>query len=396
MPQHLIAAGTPGSYEVGFLFLGGQHQMLHIAPVAAALAEASDGRCVARVFVGSLSDERALSAILASLGLRVPIERLRLPWPLELVAPTRLSTAQLKAPRLVSNLRTLRSVDALVVAERTSTVLKRLPGRCPPLIHIPHGAGDRAKGFERRIKLFDYVIVAGPKDRDRMIKEGLVTPDRCFVSGYIKLGAIRKLRSSQNVPRLFGDDRPIVLYNPHFSPELSSWRSFSRPLVQAVLNETDANLIIAPHVRLRSSLDQEDHRWLEDLQSNPRVLIDLGSPRSSDMTYTMAADVYVGDVSSQVYEFIHRPRACVFLNATDSDQEGNPDFAFWRFGEVVNDPHLFGTAIARAIDRLGEFAEVQRSGALEALGSPDSDPGYRAARIISGIVSKVGQSVDLL
>jgi hypothetical protein len=104
------------------------------------------------------------------------------------------------------------------------------------------------------------------------------------------------------------------------------------------------------------------------------------------MTYTMAADVYVGDVSSQVYEFIYQPRPCVFLNATGMDQTGNPDFAFWRFGEVVSEPAAIGPAITRALAGHGEFAEAQRSGALAALGPRDTNPAARAAHIIGDIM----------
>ena len=32
------------------------------------------------------------------------------------------------------------------------------------------------------------------------------------------------------------------------------------------------------------------------------------------MAYTQRADIYLGDVSSQVYEFLLNPRPCVFLN----------------------------------------------------------------------------------
>ena len=42
----------------------------------------------------------------------------------------------------------------------------------------------------------------------------------------------------------------------------------------------------------------------------PNLRFDPGSPASTDMTYTRAADIYLGDVSSQVYEFIAEPRPC--------------------------------------------------------------------------------------
>ena len=71
-----------------------------------------------------------------------------------------------------------------------------------------------------------------------------------------------------------------------------------------------------------------------------QILIDTGSERCVDMTYTSAADIYVGDVSSQVCEFLETPRPCVFLNAHQIDWQNNPDFAHWHFGDVVDDPRF--------------------------------------------------------
>lgn len=344
--------------EIGFLLIGGEHQMLHLAPVAARLAEASDGRCVPRLYVGTEDDEAALRRILDQLGACLPITRLTIAWARK---------GALKVPRLVAGWSMLRKLDALVVAERTSTMLKFLPGRTPPLIHIPHGAGDRARGFESRICLFDHVIVAGEKDRERMVGEGLVEPDQCSVSGYVKLCAVLDMAAVP--PRLFADDKPIVLYNPHFARRLGSWKRFARSVVKTVLHESDANLVIAPHVRLARSLDRYDLAWLDELAADPRVLVDLGSTRSSDMTYTLAADLYVGDVSSQVYEYLHLPKPCVFLNASGADWSEDPSFAFWRFGEVVDHPADLAAALARAEARHPVFASAQVVGVRRALGA---------------------------
>src|SRR3546814_12122811 len=73
-------------------------------------------------------------------------------------------TLALKQPRLIARIRRLRQCTALVTTERTSTSLKRLALIDCPLIHIPHGAGDRAIGFEKRLKWFDLVIASGRKD----------------------------------------------------------------------------------------------------------------------------------------------------------------------------------------------------------------------------------------
>lgn len=66
------------------------------------------------------------------------------------------------------------------------------------------------------------------------------------------------------------------------------------------------------------------------------MIIDFGSEKSVDMTYTQAADIYLGDVSSQVYEFIRTPRLCLFLNPHAVNWQNNPYYACWNFGIVID------------------------------------------------------------
>ena len=85
----------------------------------------------------------------------------------------------------------------------------------PPMIHIPHGAGDRAKSYDPRIRHFDNVLVAGEKDKARMMELGLVSDENCKVTGYIKPYAVKQM--AYDLPVLFKTKRPTVLYNPHFA-----------------------------------------------------------------------------------------------------------------------------------------------------------------------------------
>jgi hypothetical protein len=64
------------------------------------------------------------------------------------------------------------------------------------------------------------------------------------------------------------------------------------------------------------------------------------------MTYTDAADIYIGDASSQVYEFIRRPRPCFFLNPRGHAWQDNPDFAHWRAGHVLDRFEQFEVAFS--------------------------------------------------
>ena len=66
------------------------------------------------------------------------------------------------------------------------------------------------------------------------------------------------------------------------------------------------------------------------------------------MDYTDLADIYLGDVSSQVYEFLVRPRPCVFVDAHGFDWLRDPNFAHWAAGPVVHDMDELGRSILAA------------------------------------------------
>ena len=376
---------TTGQFDIAFLFMGGAHQVLHIAPAAAALS--CDRRFNVACLVADADARATVDRVIAAWpDARATVEMLPAPWWGKWLAKLQLSRETQKRPRLLHHRGKLARYDAIVTAERTSTILKswNLSPAC--LIHIPHGAGDRAKGFEPRIRLFDYVIVSGQKDADRMIAEGLVRADSCAVSGSVKLGAIERL--SCNRPRLFNNDRPVVLYNPHFSEELGSWSRWGHEIIAAFAAQDEYNLIVAPHVRLFEGASEAEKAAIEALSIPDRILIDTGSPRSCDMSYTLAADIYVGDVSSQVYEFLSRPRPCVFLNATGAAWTDDPNYAFWHFGEVVTQAPDLLQAVRHAETRHESYLPLQQQAVARALGAAWADAPSRAARLIGAFLAR--------
>lgn len=311
---------------------------------------------------------------------------LRLPRPLERLAWDNRTGTSMKLPRVLWWARALRRCAALVAAERTSAQLKYLPGRDPPMIHLRHGAGDRAVGFERRIALYDALVVAGEKDRERTLAAGRLPPERCHVAGYVKLEAIRRLRAG--VAPLFDNGRPTVLYNPHFSRELGSWHPHGAAVVEAIRAAGDFNLVLAPHVRLFATTDAAGRARWEALAEPGRVIVDLGSARSLDMTYTLGADIYLGDVSSQVYEFVAEPRPCVFLNSHRVAWADSADYRMWHMGEVIDTPDDVVAALRRAAAAHARYRPVQQQFVAEALGRVDGHSAERAAMVIRSVMRR--------
>jgi hypothetical protein len=381
--------------RVGFLFNHDQiHQVAHSLPIALALARsAPDHDIVVATTNPQLRDEvmRLGGPLPPSVRLVSLVQR---PGPSRraagLLEPV-LPMAKLAVYR--DNLAFFRSLDVLVVAEKTSLLLKTRYGLDRlRLVHTRHGAGDRAIGFDAASRKFDMVLASGRKIAHRLVAEAGVNPATIRVVGYPKFDIVPPAR---RLP-FQANGRPTVLYNPHVSPHLSSWYDFGRPVLEFFRRSPDYNLIFAPHVmlfarpltvsidRLRiASPGQLDPR----LYAAPNIHIDLDGRACTDMTYTNAADIYLGDVSSQVYEFLLRPRPCLFLDPHQRSDASDPNFAHWRAGPVLTRPEALGPALARACADPQSHRDAQRALFDYSFDLTDEPSSERAARAVREFLS---------
>ena len=364
------------SKTIGLLLVGGHHQILHLVPIASEL-HTLDGLKVI-IFVGNKNDKGLCLEALHKLGMKNPDVRIGSTNRVcNLISP--------KLTFLLCNLKTWNSLDALITVERTSTILRYLSKKLPPMIHIPHGAGDRAKSYDPRIRHFDNVLVAGEKDKARMMELGLVSDENCKVTGYIKPYAVKQM--AYDLPVLFKTKRPTVLYNPHFCRDLSSWEPFGQQLLESFSRTADFNFIFAPHMRLFANASNMLRNHIESYTEFENVHIDLGSHYSTEMTYTRLADIYLGDVSSQVYEFLETPKPCVFIGNRTIEWSDNPDYAHWNYGTVCGSVPDVMTALKRANEDHHLYRHKQESGCLSAKGCPSWNPIKRAAQTVHSILA---------
>jgi len=268
-----------------------------------------------------------------------------------------------------------RRYPVLVTTETTSARLMLSPKFRSALVRIRHGAGDTATRIDdRRIRLFDLNLVGGEKDRQRLLRAGLVTEENVVVTGYAKFELVKP------PARLFADDNPVALYNPHERRDLSSWFTMGSQLVREMEQIDGWNFIVAPHVKLKGGPRVHS--------SSPNFLIDLGSIRSIDMTYTQAASVYVGDASSQVYEFLRTPRPCIFVNAHLIDWSGREDYDHFRLGQVIERPDELGPALNRAAELQPLFEPLQRAAMANSIEQGDRPASHRQADAILDFIAK--------
>nr|WP_053000281.1 hypothetical protein [Sphingomonas sp. Y57] len=371
--------------RIAFFFNAQPHQLLHGITTAEELALGWRTQ-VDILSSTSVNLDLAQAAVLPDNRRRLHFEQVG--SPLVRALPVRLG--RIVPPKLLTLLairRRMNGYDAIALPERTSILLRSLGVTRPRFIHIDHGAGDRAAGFDPRIARFDFALMAGEKQRRRMLAEGLVREASSAVVGYPKFDAADRLRDSSWTP--FTNERPIILYNPHFSPTLGSWRDHGFELVRRIAEADRYNLIIAPHIRL---CDTRAGRAAAEATFGPfaiwpHVHVDYGSERSIDMTYTSMADIYLGDVSSQVYEFLRRPRPCLFVNSDGRMWEGDPNHDHWRFGPVIDDAEQVVQAIEQAVATHRRYATIQTAAFRDTFDLRDGEcHSRRAAAAIAGFL----------
>jgi hypothetical protein len=326
-------------HEIAFLAISQAHQFLHWLP--AALRLAGEPGVKVTVLVSSEAGETFIRSYDPK-G-RLNIERLWAPS----VRSHGLFNPPSRVPVLLMNARSIGRYPTIVTTETTSSVLRRIPRFASHLIHLKHGAGDREGGYNPKHAGFDLTLVNGPKDKERLIERGLGNDQNIRVVGYGKFELVR-----DGTARLFPNDNLIAIYNPHFDKKVGTWARHGRDIVRAIEAIPGWNFIVAPHVKTRGG---------RRIRSGaPNVLIDRGSTRSIDMTYTQAADVYIGDASSQVYEFIRTPRPCIFLNLDRIEWKSDPAHSHWNLGQVIESVEELPAALSRAQELQPQFEQAQR------------------------------------
>ncbi|RVT43385.1 glycosyl transferase [Sphingobium algorifonticola] len=352
---------------IAFLAIAEAHQVPHWLPVALRLA--ADPAMAVSVLSPSC-------AILDMVAAHDPAGRLR---PVRLRRPSLRPDSLFDLPSrlatLLANYRIIAAAPTIVTTEVSSALLRSIPGFRARLIQIKHGAGDREGGYRGRHAAYDLTLVAGEKDKAELIARGLATAENCVVTGYAKAEMM-----AQPV-RLFDSDRPVVLYNPHFDRRLSSWMRHGPAVLRCLETLHDFSIVIAPHVKMARAARPI-------VTAAPHIRVDMGSARSIDMSYTAAADIYLGDVSSQVYEFLLRPRPCVFLNLDRIDHVGDKAFAHWQLGEVVTDIADLPAALRRAPVRHHDYRAAQQAAVAHSIDLSPVPASQRQADAIRAFLKK--------
>lgn len=363
--------------KIVFLFLNGLHHLFHTVTTAMELGtidKESDVICL------SCNDEH--SAILTEVLGRYPDTITRI---IQLKEPFRYKYLNYKKKAYPSvnamisrATKLLKETDLVVTTSHgTPGILNKYRIDRPFLIYQDHGCGDRRYSFDPEFNYMDFMLLPGRYHQKRLIDEKIVKEENTEIVGWPKLDYIGNKRL-----KLFNNSKPTVLYCPHWKPSMSSYKKFAVSILEYFGANRNYNLIFAPHLLLKHW--HVHHKFDISLESYAceNIIVDYGSNSSSNGTYLKAADIYIGDVSSLVYEFIAiQPRPCLFLNAHDIKWKNNPDYRFWDYGPVVKDISSLGANLDLAINNT-DFLDMQKKRITEYLDISQKPGSIRAAEAI--------------
>jgi hypothetical protein len=256
----------------------------------------------------------------------------------------------------------------------------------PILIYQYHGCGDRKYGFDPGFKRFHYMLLPGIYHQNRLIEEKIIAKEKTFIVGWPKFDY--SLKISPQGKKLFKNENPVILYAPHWEPKLTSFTDYSEFLLNFFINNKNYNFIFAPHVLIKHWKTHYKYRIDFSEFESDNIIIDFGSELSTNGTYLNYSNMYIGDVSSMVYEFIaFKPRPCLFLNSHNVAWKGNVDYRFWDYGPVVESKTEFEFKFNQAINDV-KFIEVQKNRIEKYFEISNVRSSLRAAKAIKSILGQ--------
>jgi hypothetical protein len=366
---------------VAFLFLGETLLIPHLWPIVEALSAAAPDIAI-DCWIATSVHEALLgrwSAGLANVCLRRapgfkavvdPEDGHNPPLPAKLPMLARL------APRLLGT-------RIAVCAEQTSlwipTILPFHPTR---FVKTSHGVGSMSARDDRRRRAAALMLVPSERERATYLQRGFPA-DRVRATGYVKASFAHHTPARA----LFPDDKPVVAYVPHWQRQRSSWWDWGRQVVAMLAAQARFNVILAPHQRLVET-EPGISAALAKVADRPNVHADTQSFAMVDGSYMAAADIYLGDTSSQVVEFLTRPRPCIFLNPQALDWQATNDHDFWQCGDVIDRLDALPRALEIAEVRHAVYRERQDAFATSALGDTSGAAAAQAAAAILDILGR--------
>jgi len=366
--------------DIIFLYLNGTHQLFHTAMTAFECSRLQKEFNV-KLIACHPEHYEILNKMRDSFG-SYDNEIVLLPFPFKFKY---LNFKKKSYPSPYSTIKLVRnhlnnSVVVISTSHDLPKLLKKINYEQLKKIYQFHGCGDRSYSFDPEYRNFDLLLIPGKYHEKRLISEKIVNADKIRIVGYPKLDIPNNQKNGKT--SFFNNKNPTILYTPHWDPELSSYKEWSREIIDYFKLNQQYNLILAPHIQLKHWKFKYGYDTNFDISKASNILIDFESINSVNGTYLYASDIYIGDVSSQVYEFLAvKPRSCIFLNPKKLAWKNNPDFKFWELGNVIEDFNEFDTVLSKSILQ-NFYSELQSNRLKSYISVTKQKPSQRAAEAI--------------
>lgn len=371
--------------DIAFLWLGETLLIPHMWPIIESLAETRSDLQI-DIWTSTSAHEALLKSWQVERYPNVHLRHSRMFREVPSVNLGKNTESPAKIPMLRSLLPHIGGYKAIVVAEQTSLWLPKMLGRfkrrIPPFIYTLHGAGPIVHGRWKRLLSAQKAMVCSEARRQELRDLGMAE-DRIEITGYAK-SAFRQLTLNRH---LFSNDRPIILYNPHWQPARSSWPQWGREVLARLVADGRWNIVFAPHQRIVETDDQL-LAFLDGFGEHDNLHVDLDSFAMVDGSYTRMADLYLGDSSSQVVEFLISPRPVVLLQPPDMTDLFAQRAGYDILGETVTEASRIIDAIAEAPAKFARYEEAQSVFAASGLGQTGPDAACGAAKLIAGFADR--------
>ena len=219
-------------------------------------------------------------------------------------------------------------------------------------IYVPHGPVNREFGSHPHIKDYDLVIFPGKNELDEQ-EQRMGKINNSVITGYSKFDYFYWHKAG--ISDLFPEQRPVILYNPHFEKQLSSYFDQGQELLETLSRAGKYNVIFMPH----PDLARRYSRLIERAGRLPGVII--AQSRRINLDYMAASDLYITDVSSSVFEWLYFHKPALFFNTKKVDWRRNRYYISWALGKVVEDIEGMLVAIDRALRYPQEYQEQREA-----------------------------------
>lgn len=280
----------------------------------------------------------------------------------------------------------LSSFDGIVCSLYNDLLLKRfVNGDRTKLIFAGHGVANRSYSYDDKITGFDLLLLAGKKEESFRTELNQLSNVSYEVIGYVK----NEICATLDYSSPFFDSKPVVLYNPHWLKDYSSFYEHGISILDQFSKDQSYNLVFAPH-SLLTTRNQSIKTQILRYEQFDNIHIDLGSNACHDMTYLKIADVYLGDASSQALEFLLiKPRTCLFIDV-NTQSSGDYEFHSWSLGDVVStSDNMIGQLHNAMVRHSDHYESIQKSSIEDIFYQTDQQASQLAADAITQYLSNI-------